>query len=123
MRINKKNLNEVHKIMKSFNYIPTQSALKENKLQMPSYMLKYIEKRLLNENKIVAGFKTKVVSYMIEEIADTFYLTRILDDGNETKVLLTSQDLVLINNLDDVKVSEVKALVKKVDDIEKRFGL
>lgn len=123
MKISKKQLNEVYKIIKSFDYVSEKSVIKENKLQLPSYMMQYVEKRLLGENKVVAGFKTKFVSYMIEEIADTFYLTRILDDGTETKVLLNSNDLKLINDITNVKVSEVKALVKKVDDEEKRFGL
>jgi hypothetical protein len=123
MKVNKNNLNEVYKIMKSFNYYPKASEIKENKIKMPKHILKYTQERLLGENKIVAGFKTKYVSYMLEKVLDTFYLTRILADGDETKVLLTSEDLRLIKDFNDVKVPEVKALVKKIDDHEKRFGL
>jgi hypothetical protein len=123
MIIKKEILNEVIKILESFDYVPKKSITEKNKIIIPKYLLSYIENRLNNKNVKIASYKTKFANFYVEFINHKFYLTRDLLDGKENKVVLQNDDLKLIKNVEKITKKEMKELVNKVEYEEKRFGL
>jgi DNA-binding MarR family transcriptional regulator len=123
MKIKKNEIKKVNIIIESFGIRSAyKNGLKE-KLVLPSYLINYIEKRLTNKQNKIVSLKQKYVSYYLEEIDGLIYLTRVLGDGREIKVILNEEDLKLIKDIKNIQVEDIKALVKKIDDKEKRFGL
>jgi hypothetical protein len=123
MKINKNNLKEVLNIAQSFGHVILENEVKDNKVKLPKNILRYIEARLSNKNNKSAMFKNKEGQFYIEFFNNSFFLTRVLEDGRETKVLLFEEDLNIIKNNENITVDDVEALVHKVNYIEKRFGL
>jgi hypothetical protein len=123
MKINKNNLKEVLNIAQSFGHVILENEVKDNKVKLPKNILRYIEARLSNKNNKSAMFKNKEGQFYIEFFNNSFFLTRVLEDGRETKVLLFEEDLNIIKDNENITVDDVEALVHKVNYIEKRFGL
>lgn len=123
MKINKNNLNEVLNIAQSFGHVILENEIKDNKVKLPKKVLRYMEARLSNTNNKSVTFKNKEGQFYLEFFDNNFFLTRVLKDGRETKVLLFEDDLKLIEDDTNIKIEDVKAIVHKVNHVEKRFGL
>jgi hypothetical protein len=123
MKIKKNEIEKVNIIIESFGIRSAYKTGLKEKLVVPSYLINYIEKRLTNKQNKIVSLKQKYVSYYLEEIDGLIYLTRVLGDGREIKVILNEEDLKLIKDIKNIQVEDIKALVKKIDNKEKRFGL
>lgn len=121
MKISKKNLNEVLNIVNSFGYRPQKAFVKNNKLSLSKSMLKYVESRLSGKAEKLAEVKDSAgLTYFLELIDGALYITRVLFDGRETKVFVSSKYLKDIKDTMHVTKKEMQKLVK---DMQGEFGL
>jgi len=121
VKINKKNLNEVLNIVNSFGYRPQKAFVKNNRLHLSKSMLKYVESRLSGKAEKLVEVKDSAGStYFLELIDGALYITRVLFDGRETKVFVSSKYLKDIKDTMHVTKKEMQKLVK---DMRGEFGL
>lgn len=121
MKINKKNLNEVLNIVNSFGYRPQKAFVKNNRLHLSKSMLKYVESRLSGKAEKLVEVKDSAGStYFLELIDGALYITRVLFDGRETKVFVSSKHLKDIKDTMHVTKKEMQKLVKAMQG---EFGL
>lgn len=121
VKINKKNLNEVLNIVNSFGYRPQKAFVKNNRLHLSKSMLKYVESRLSGKAEKLVEVKDSAGStYFLELIDGALYITRVLFDGRETKVFVSSKHLKDIKDTMHVTKKEMQKLVKAMQG---EFGL
>jgi len=124
MIINKNKLNEVHKILRSFSYVPKNSLLESKKVSLPDYIVAYLENKENGNIKLSPVYETSYAKYYVEYYNNSFMFVReIKDEDRETRLVLSVDDLPLIKDIQNITLKDVKALVKKIEKEEKRFGL
>ena len=125
MKVKKKNLTEALKIIESFTFKKNQYG-KDNKTNIPKYILRYTEARLNEADTYTKGlleYKTEDATFYLEYFEGNFYLTRKLPDGRETKLLLSDKDIDMIKDASNITKKDLAKLVNKIEVKEKRFGL
>ena len=136
MKIKKSQINKINELVKLFNSSELAEVKFENgKLRGPRFALKYIKDKVkgsINESK--DGFKPQVIQFpgegnegmqiLVEKSGDTFFLTRLLDEGKNKRLrVLESRDLALIPNVKDIKPKDIKRVLDFMYSTGRNLGL
>lgn len=117
-----KRLTESLKIIESFSY-RRNTYNEEKKAKIPAYILRYVENKLNGKNKSLVEHKMNDAIFYLEYFEGNFYITRRLEDGRETKLMLSDEEILMIKDTNNITKQDLIKLVNKIDVKEKRFGL
>ena len=123
MKLNDNDRKKAFKIIESFGEKRGPIINDKGRLVAKPYVIEYVKKRLSENYRPLANYNIEGAIYSIERINTYLYITREIEGADTKRVMLNASDLGLVENINKVTRTEMRALVEKIDWNEMRFGL